>query len=153
MSDDDSQPSLHLIVSSFDDDSQPSLHLILSSLDDDSQPSLHLMMTVSHLYTWWWQSAISTLDDDSQPSLHLILSSLFVFIVHKINIEIFGCIALFRQPITLTAHYSDNPLLRQPITPTAHFSTMQNRTQSTNPWFNQVYPTGCSVGQANIDRP
>jgi hypothetical protein len=30
--------------------------------------------------------------------------------------------ALFRQPITPTAHYSDNPLLRQPITPTAHFS-------------------------------
>ena len=62
------------------------------------------MMTVSHLYFWWWQSAICTLDDDSQPSLHLILSSfdddsqpslhlilslLFVFIVHKINIEIF----------------------------------------------------------------
>jgi hypothetical protein len=33
----------------------------------------------------------------------------------------FGCVALFRQPITPTAHYSDNPLLRQPITPTAHF--------------------------------
>jgi hypothetical protein len=33
-----------------------------------------------------------------------------------------GCVALFRQPITPTAHYSDNPLLRQPITPTAHFS-------------------------------
>jgi hypothetical protein len=30
---------------------------------------------------------------------------------------------------------------------------MQNRTQSTNPWFNQVYPTGCSVGQANLDGP
>jgi hypothetical protein len=26
---------------------------------------------------------------------------------------------------------------------------MQNRTQSTNPWFNQVYPTECSVGQAH----
>ena len=91
-----------------------------------------------------------------------------------------GCVALFRQPITPTAHYSDNPLLRQPITPTAHYSdgpllrqpitptahysdspllrrpifpTMQNRTQSTNPWFNQVYPTGCSVGQANLDGP
>jgi hypothetical protein len=60
----------------------------------------------------------------------------------------FGCVALFRQPITLTAHYSDNPLLRRPI-----FPTMQNRTQSTNPWFNQVYPTGCSVGQANLDGP
>jgi hypothetical protein len=24
---------------------------------------------------------------------------------------------------------------------------------ATNPWFNQVYPTGCSVGQANIDGP
>jgi hypothetical protein len=33
-----------------------------------------------------------------------------------------GSVALFRQPITPTAHYSDNPLLRQPITPTAHFS-------------------------------
>ena len=33
-----------------------------------------------------------------------------------------GCVALFRQSITPTAHYSDNPLLRQPITPTAHFS-------------------------------
>ena len=33
------------------------------------------------------------------------------------------------------------------------FPTMQNRTQSTNPWFNQVYPTGCSVGQANLDGP
>jgi hypothetical protein len=33
-----------------------------------------------------------------------------------------GCVALFRQPITPTAHFSDNPLLRQPITPTAHFS-------------------------------
>ena len=30
---------------------------------------------------------------------------------------------------------------------------MQNRTQSTNPWFNQVYPKGCSVGQANLDGP
>jgi hypothetical protein len=30
---------------------------------------------------------------------------------------------------------------------------MQNRTQSTNPWFDQVYPTGCSVGQANLDGP
>ena len=59
-----------------------------------------------------------------------------------------GCVALFRQPITPTAHYSDNPLLRQPI-----FPIMQNRTQSTNPWFNQVYPTGCSVGQANFDGP
>jgi hypothetical protein len=35
---------------------------------------------------------------------------------------------------------SDSPLLRRPI-----FPTMENRTQSTNPWFNQVYPTGCSV--------
>ena len=58
----------------------------------------------------------------------------------------YGCVALFRQPITPTAHYSDNPLLRRPI-----FPTMQNRTQSTNPWFNQVYLTGCSVGQANLD--
>jgi hypothetical protein len=33
------------------------------------------------------------------------------------------------------------------------FLTMQNRTQSTNPWFNQVYPTGWSVGQANLDGP
>jgi hypothetical protein len=31
--------------------------------------------------------------------------------------------------------------------------SMQNRTQSTNPWFNQVYPTGWSVGQANLDGP
>jgi hypothetical protein len=30
---------------------------------------------------------------------------------------------------------------------------MQNRTQSTNTWFNQVYPTGWSVGQANLDGP
>ena len=30
---------------------------------------------------------------------------------------------------------------------------MQNRTQSTNPWFNHVYPTGCPVGQANLDGP
>jgi hypothetical protein len=59
-----------------------------------------------------------------------------------------GCVALFRQPITPTAHYSDNPLLRRPI-----FPTMQNRTQSTNPWFNQVYPTGWSVSQANLDGP
>ena len=58
---------------------------------------------------------------------------------------------LFRRPIIPTTHYSDNPLYRQPITPTAHFPTMQNRTQSTNPWFNQVYPTGWSVGQANLD--
>ena len=43
-----------------------------------------------------------------------------------------GCVALFQRPI---------------------FPTMQNRTQSTNPWFNQVYPTGCSVGQANLDGP
>jgi hypothetical protein len=114
-----------------------------------------------------------------------------------------GSVALFRQPITPTAHYSDNPLLRQPITidhniqpattyhvisddddfqlttsnqnlstvPTTDSddefqpvntsvavksrtsTTMQNRTQSTNPWFNQVYPTGCSVGQANLDGP
>jgi hypothetical protein len=45
-------------------------------------------------------------------------------------------------------NYSNSPLLRRPI-----FPTMQNRTQSTNPWFNQVYPTGCSVGQANLDEP
>ena len=55
---------------------------------------------------------------------------------------------LFRRPIILTTHYSDSPLLRRPI-----FPTMQNRTQSTNPWFNQVYPTGWSVGQANLDVP
>ena len=59
-----------------------------------------------------------------------------------------GCVALFRHPITPTTHYSDSPLLRRPI-----FPTMQNRTQSTNPWSNQVYPTGCSVGQANLDGP
>jgi hypothetical protein len=41
---------------------------------------------------------------------------------NKIDAPNNGCVALFRQPITLTAHYSDNPLLRQPITPTAHFS-------------------------------
>ena len=52
------------------------------------------------------------------------------------------------RSIIPTAHYSDNPLLRRPI-----FPTMQNRTQSTNPWLNQVYPTGCSVGQANLDGP
>jgi hypothetical protein len=55
---------------------------------------------------------------------------------------------LFRRPIIPTTHYSDNPLLRRPI-----FPTMQNRTQSTNPWFNQVYPTGWFVGQANLDGP
>ena len=33
-----------------------------------------------------------------------------------------GSVALFRQPITPTAHYADNPLLRQPITPTTHYS-------------------------------
>ena len=32
----------------------------------------------------------------------------------------FGCVALFRQPITPTTHYSDNPLFRQPIVPTAN---------------------------------
>ena len=47
-----------------------------------------------------------------------------------------------------TTHYSDSPFLRRPI-----FPTMQNRTQSTNPWFSQVYPTKWSVGQANLDRP
>ena len=52
------------------------------------------------------------------------------------------------RSIIPTAHNSDSPLLRRPI-----FPTMQNRTQSTNPWFNQVYPTGCSVGQANLDEP
>ena len=26
-----------------------------------------------------------------------------------------GCVALFRQPITPTTHYSDSPLLRRPI--------------------------------------
>ena len=55
---------------------------------------------------------------------------------------------LFRRPIISTTHYSDSPLLRRPI-----FPTMQNRTQSINPWFNQVYPTGWSVGQANLDGP
>jgi hypothetical protein len=55
---------------------------------------------------------------------------------------------LFRRPIIPTTHYSDSPLLRRPI-----FPTMQNRTQSTNPWFNQVYPTGWSVSQANLDGP
>jgi hypothetical protein len=49
-----------------------------------------------------------------------------------------------KQPVIPTTHYSDSPLLRRPI-----FPTMQNRTQSTNPWFNQVYPTGWSVSQAN----
>ena len=52
------------------------------------------------------------------------------------------------RSIIPTAHNSDSPLLRRPI-----FPTMQNRTQSTNPWFNQVYPTGCFVGQANFDEP
>ena len=55
---------------------------------------------------------------------------------------------LFRRPIIPTTHYSDSPLLRRPI-----FPTMQNRTKSTNPWFSQVYPTGCSVGHANLDGP
>ena len=32
----------------------------------------------------------------------------------------YGSVALFRQPIMPTAHYSDSPLLRQPIIPTAH---------------------------------
>ena len=36
---------------------------------------------------------------------------------------VYGCVGLFRQPITPTAHYSDSPLLRRPI-----FPTMQNRT-------------------------
>ena len=58
------------------------------------------------------------------------------------------------SPVIPTAHYSDDPLFRQPITPTAHFSDNANyRTQSTNPWFNQMYPTGWSVGQANLDGP
>ena len=52
------------------------------------------------------------------------------------------------RSIIPTTHNSDIPLLRRPI-----FPTMQNRTQSTNPRFNQVYPTGCSVGQANLDGP
>jgi hypothetical protein len=56
-------------------------------------------------------------------------------------------IAIFRHFVFLVLH-SDSPLLRRPI-----FPTMQNRTQSTNPWFNQMYPTGCSVGQANLDEP
>jgi hypothetical protein len=59
-----------------------------------------------------------------------------------------GCVPLLRQPVIPTTHYFDSPLLRRPI-----FPTMQNRTQSTNPWFNQVYPTGWSVGQANLDGP
>ena len=42
--------------------------------------------------------------------------------ISRIVVQAHGCVALFRQPITPTAHYSDNPLLRQPITPTAHFS-------------------------------
>ena len=76
-------------------------------------------------------------------------SSQFWSVGLKVGVRVwFGCVALFGQPITPTAHYSDNPLLRRPISP-----TMQNRTQSTNPRFNQVYPTGCSVGQANLDGP
>jgi hypothetical protein len=58
-------------------------------------------------------------------------------------------IAIFHHFVFLVlTHYSDSPLLRRPI-----FPKMQNRTQSINPWFNQVYPTGCSVGQANLDGP
>ena len=62
--------------------------------------------------------------------------------------DLFGCVSLLRQPVIPTAYYSDDPLFRRPI-----FPTMQNRTQSTNPWFNEVYPTGWSVGQANLDGP
>ena len=63
------------------------------------------------------------------------------------------------RSIIPTAHNSDSPLLRQPITPTAHYSDGPFFRQckiELNPQIhglNQVYPTGCSVGQANLDEP
>ena len=84
------------------------------------------------------------LNDGQYDKLTILSCISCLYTVECLN----GCVALFRQPISPTAHYSDNPLLRRPI-----FPTMQDRTQSTNPWFNQVYPTGCSVGQANLDEP
>jgi hypothetical protein len=67
--------------------------------------------------------------------IHLLIKIYGLINYNSILIIVIGCVALFRQPITPTTHYFDSPLLRRPI-----FPTMQNRTQSTNPWFNQVYP-------------
>jgi len=59
------------------------------------------------------------------------------------NSSINGSVALFRQPITPTAHYADNPLLRQPIAPTAHYSD--------NPLFRQpIFPTANNLAQQRI---
>ena len=55
----------------------------------------------------------------------------------------FGSVALFRQPITPTAHYADNPFLRQSITPTAHYSN--------NPLFRQpTFPTANNLAEQRI---
>ena len=91
---------------------------------------------------------------DSILGYPCLFNSLFIIPAGSIRVRIIAPTArysagpLFRRPIIPTTHYSDSPLLRRPI-----FPTMQNRTQSTNPWFNQVYSTGWSVGQANLDGP
>ena len=79
---------------------------------------------------------------------HNSVSSLVNYVSDTLYLFLCCSSDLWMRSIIPTAHNSDSPLLRRP-----NFPTMQNRTQSTNPWFNQVYPTGCSVGQANLDGP
>ena len=59
---------------------------------------------------------------------------IFKYFTHMFPIFPSRTLSCRMRSIIPTAHNSDSPLLRQPITPTAHFS---DNAKSTNPWFNQ----------------
>ena len=94
------------------------------------------MLFVYKRISYWklilhWGFNMSMCKDRSQIRFHLTQALLKLTGAYHCSDS-----PLFRRPIIPTTHYSDSPLLRRPI-----FRTMQNRTQSTNPWFNQDGPS------------